>query len=492
MINQKQTSQGFTLVEIAIVLTIVGILVAGSMTGLGERQRVKYQLETEEKLAAIKEQLLQFALINKHLPCPDTNNDGLENRVSVAAGAECSAVYGGVPYLDIGIKEADALDAWNYPIRYAINQNTNSNAAICDSTQSASYFCNNLSNNRALFELDTPPTSGNDGLGNYSVCNESASSCSSATDDSDVLTKIASVVLVAYGENGNPSVISSSPNCSAYSGASAENCDTDPYYHQKTLSNAEGSEFDDLIEYITGYEIKSIVLSPITVWKNISLEGIPNPTYRNYSIGDGDYTPLVGDAQDDDSDPQNQDVLVVDQNISTALDLGKGDDYVIVGNNLESELEYDNKTGEITDYGSQANLTTGPGNDTVYIVNDALSPVDLGTGDDKFVIGGELHELLTAGEGNDKVWIQAGYSGTESSASTEVNDTTPQDVGAPVEYDSENEAQTAIENFNQHSEGSEEITRNGNQEWWVLDDGYPQENGNETIYLYRRLYYFEE
>ncbi|CAN8141572.1 hypothetical protein THIOSC15_3030007 [uncultured Thiomicrorhabdus sp.] len=99
---------------------------------------------------------------------------------------------------------------------------------------------------------------------------------------------------------------------------------------------------------------------------------------------------MVGEENDDDHSQQNQDVIVVDQNISSALDLGKGDDYVLVGNDLSSGLEYDNKTGNISDYGSNAALLTGPGDDSVYIVNDAFSPIDLGTGDDRFVMGGSF------------------------------------------------------------------------------------------------------
>ncbi|WP_321275991.1 type II secretion system protein [Thiomicrorhabdus indica] len=493
-------SKGFTLVEISIVLGIVGIIVAGTITGLSSFQKVKYQQESENNLSNIKEQLLKFSQINKYLPCPDADNDGLENRVTANPGAECSVSIGLVPFVDIGLSQSDTFDGWNNPIRYVVNSEATDSVTVCDATDSASFFCNR-NDDGAFFSLATPPIYNNDGSGNYFICNESATACSGTPSDAHLVTSTASIVLVAYGENFNSTMVTTSPDCSALSGAENENCDVDAYYHQQIISDADGAQFDDLIEYITGYEIKSRVLSQKITYnqfvggtggETILQEEIPDPTFRNYSLNEGDYQALQGEAGDDDHDEKNQDVIAVDQNVTTALDLGKGDDYVLIGNDLSSGLTYDNKTGIISDYGSNAALDTGAGDDSVYIANDAFSEVDLGTGNDKFVISGELHELLTAGEGDDKVWIQADYSGTESSMSTEVNDSTPQDVGEPVEYDSENDAQTAIENFNENSPGSEEINRNGNQEWWVLDDGYPQENGNETVSIYRRLYYFED
>lgn len=500
MRKSNTKSRGFTLVEITIVLAIVGIIVAGSLTGLSGFQKLKYQKESENNLSNIKELLLKFSQINKYLPCPDTDNDGLENRATANPGAECSTSIGLVPFIDIGLNQSDTLDGSNNPIRYVVNSNATNNVNICDSTDSASFFCNR-NDNGAFFNLSTPPIYSNNGTGNYFVCNETTNICSGTPSDSVLATNAASVVLIAYGEGFNATMVTASPDCSGLSGAASENCDGDDYYHQQIISDAEGAQFDDLIEYITGYEIKSRVLSQKITYnrfvggtggETILEEEIPDATFRNYSLNDGDYQALQGDSGDDDHDEKNQDVIAVDQNVTTALDLGKGDDYVLIGNDLSSGLTYDNKTGIISDYGSNAALSTGPGDDSVYIANDAFSEIDLGTGNDTFVISGELHEGLIAGEGDDKVWIQADYSGTESSSTTEVNDSSPQDFGNPVEYDSKNEAQTAIDNFNENSPGSEEITRNGNQEWWVLDDGYPQENDNETIYLYRRLYYFED
>lgn len=385
-------ARGFSLVELAVVVGILGIALIGTFSNLGEFRTTAKQAETEQNLKKIKEQLIKFARINKYLPCPDTNStvDGRENRGNANT---CSRDWGTVPYLDIGMKKNQVEDAYGNLIRYAVNSQTTDVSLMCqDVTSSASYFCNDLPGaGQAFFSLTetaplaVDPVTGNqnDGVGNYIVCNHNNADCSGNTDLS---TSSASVVLVAYGQG----------ECSSTT-AAQENCDTDQRYHQAKITSEEGKEFDDLIEYITGYEIKAEILGPVVFWTSSGLQGIPPPTFRDYSLEDGEYAPDTG----------GQDVIVVDQNITDDLVLGAGDDYVIVGNDLTSGREYDNsEENSILDEGSQATIDAGTGNDTIFINGDAYSDVDLGPGKDIFILGGNLAANLSAGDGNDEVWLQ--------------------------------------------------------------------------------------
>lgn len=397
-------SRGFSLVELTIVVAVIGLVLYGVTGGMSEFRQVGKQEQTKDKLANIKEQLIKFAMINKYLPCPDTsglgNRDGRENRVV----NQCSRDYGAVPYHDIGLRRTDVEDAFGNPIRYAVNTNADNLADVCDSTSSASYFCN-LTPGTAVFNfVNTPPLAGSptvardDGLGNYTVCNSAAAICDAATPANQLLTSTAAVVLVAYGKLGPDGETPLGAECVGASAQEQENCNIgDNFYFQAGYSDAPATQFDDVIEYISGYEIKSEILSPITVWN--SLGNIPPPTFRGYDLTEDDnYTP-----NDSTGSP---DVIQVDRNITTDLDLGRGDDYVLVGNDLSSELEYNNKTGEILNDGSRAQLDTGEGNDSVYIVGGANSDVTLGVGDDTFVLGKDLTKSLSGNEGNDQVWIQ--------------------------------------------------------------------------------------
>lgn len=422
--------KGFSLVELSVVMLIVGIVFVGATIGLQSFKHSAYFGEGHKSLEYSKKQIINFAVINKYLPCPDTDTppDGLENRTTVGGFEACSNAIGGVPYLDIGLKEPDVLDGWGNPFRYAVNTNATT-ASVCDKTSGGSYFCNEAANNIAWFTYqDTPPLAGNPGAGNYTVCNENTTTCDASS--TDLVTDAAVAILVAYNEDGAQALA----NCASYSGATEENCDTDLYYHRQSRSIEEGQFFDDQILILSGYDIKAKVLSNVTSWNSFSSTGAPGspePTYEGYDFTDEDKTTYLQDNNIDEDD-----AIYVNRNVMTDLDLGDGNDYVMIGNDLQSETIWDGRLvdgrtegtyfddGTTVHDGSHADLNAGAGDDQIYIVNDAYSQVDLGEGDDKFVIGGELKEGLLGGDGNDEAWIQGSYVGggvISSDSDTDVN-----------------------------------------------------------------------
>ena len=378
---------GFSLIELAIVLGILGFVFVGFMSGVGSFNHSGKTKESQTNSVNIKKQILNFGVINKYLPCPDTDNDGSENRVSVSGSLgsvdRCSAAVGGVPYLDLGLREADADDGWSNPIRYAVNTDTTNANLICDKTSAASMFCNSGSAQGVFWFtlVDTPPFASDRGAGNYYVCNENATSCSGTPTPANLDSDSATVVLVAYNEDGAQTLA----NCGSATGASAENCDTDSYYHQESLSVAEGTFFDDVITSISGYEVKSKLLSSVVSWNSYTPTtpvGALTPTYEDFDITADDTVPI--------SNTNSPDVILVNRNVSTDINLQNGDDYIAIGNNLTAGTTLDADDGD----------------DTVYIVGSALGTVSLGNGDDTFVLGTDLTNVLDAGNGDDKVWIQ--------------------------------------------------------------------------------------
>jgi prepilin-type N-terminal cleavage/methylation domain-containing protein len=122
--NTKYKS-GFTLVEMAIVLVIVGLLISAFLTPLAAQLEQSRNAEARRDLAEIREALLGFAVINGQLPCPDADGNGTDD------GCINTNTKGGdVPWALLGTKQ---LDPWGRRYQYRIN-NAFSGAFILTTT----------------------------------------------------------------------------------------------------------------------------------------------------------------------------------------------------------------------------------------------------------------------------------------------------------------------------------------------------------------------
>lgn len=112
---------GFTLIELAIVLTILGLLVAGGSMLLEPMLNKGRRDETNARLDQIEKALVLFAANNKRLPCPSNPSVAPTSSVN---GFESTCVdamwFGGLPWKVMGLSEADVLDGWGRRISYAV------------------------------------------------------------------------------------------------------------------------------------------------------------------------------------------------------------------------------------------------------------------------------------------------------------------------------------------------------------------------------------
>jgi prepilin-type N-terminal cleavage/methylation domain-containing protein len=99
--------RGFTLIEMAVVLVIVGLLVGSFVGTVSSRLETTRYAETKKDLADIKQAIIGYSYKNGVLPCPDSDGDGKTGPGCVATGY--------VPWVTLGL---GAGDAWNNRYEY--------------------------------------------------------------------------------------------------------------------------------------------------------------------------------------------------------------------------------------------------------------------------------------------------------------------------------------------------------------------------------------
>ena len=246
--------QGFTLIELAIVLVIVTLLVGGLAMPLAAQIEARRIAETRRVMEEAREAIMgytmthfcqcvysglgssglptaastctggctspnpspHFTTLQRHyLPCPDTDFDGLENRT--AAGT-CVSPRGLFPFVELGTANQDA---WGNHLHYSVTPE--------------------YANSTVGFGVFNPSP------GDIQVCN---------TNGCPVGTFVATAIpalLVSHGPNGwgarnvNGTTLSAPTSLDEI-----ENTD-DTFYVSRipTDANAGAGEFDDLVVWIS-------------------------------------------------------------------------------------------------------------------------------------------------------------------------------------------------------------------------------------------------
>lgn len=243
--------RGFSILEIMIALAIMTILLFGAGNLVQTTRDFDEDAESKRYMNQVYDGLLTFVQVNGFLPCPDVNGDGVEDRI----GINCTNHFGTIPFLDLGV---NAVDAWNQPLRYAVNRRVAS-PDILNNALTASYF-NDTGAGTAFFRFSTPPiaVAGGNVLvnpGNYRICSEITVNC--AVGD-NLLEANAIAVVVSFGRNGAQTWANGVIGLSA---AEAENIDVNNLrFWSAQGSNVAGNSFDDQLFWLTGHDVKYAVI----------------------------------------------------------------------------------------------------------------------------------------------------------------------------------------------------------------------------------------
>ncbi|MCC7257803.1 MAG: prepilin-type N-terminal cleavage/methylation domain-containing protein [Gammaproteobacteria bacterium] len=116
--------RGFSLLELAVVLLVMGLLLAGLVMPLSARIDQQRFDGTARQLEEIRAALAGYALAHDALPCPATPGS---NGLAAATGSGCSAQHGFVPAATLGLTGARnedqlLLDAWGNAVRYSVSR----------------------------------------------------------------------------------------------------------------------------------------------------------------------------------------------------------------------------------------------------------------------------------------------------------------------------------------------------------------------------------
>ncbi len=146
----RRRAAGFSLIEMALVVAIIGFILGGMVMTLSAQISQHNIDETQSRLKQARDALLGFAIANGRLPCPaSATSNGLES--PVGGGTACTNPYDGyLPAVTLGFQPIDsngyAVDAWNNRIRYAVTQ-TSVSGSCTSSTSPPPFTSSNLKAN---------------------------------------------------------------------------------------------------------------------------------------------------------------------------------------------------------------------------------------------------------------------------------------------------------------------------------------------------------
>ena len=249
--HYSHPSNGFTLVEMAVVLVIVGLLLAGLLMPLSAQLDQRNTTDTQKALAEIQQALIGYAIVNGRLPCPaqatlamgqiNAGEEATKNNTCACKSAsgsdktvadasvskvDCTdtSVTGVLPWVTLGIKETDA---WERRYTYRV----------------ATHFADQIAAN--TFGSGCTPSPAPTAA-SFALCSPGVPDVISTTTGGTTVATDVPALFLSHGKNGAGAYRSDGTQITGASGDEAENSNNDNSF----VSHTPTPSFDDLPVWI--------------------------------------------------------------------------------------------------------------------------------------------------------------------------------------------------------------------------------------------------
>lgn len=205
--HDKYSSRGFSLIEMAVVMLIMGSLLSGLLVALTQTSDNTRITTAKSQLVKIEEALYAFAQSHGRLPCPATSVSGGYESPDDGTG-DCTQTHGFVPGASLSLYSrinADGLmlDPWSNPYRYSVASHKvdPSDGQFVESTDAnGEYSFTNSDALSALFNddssIDLNATDGSENAADHLL-----NICDSYDCSGDIYSQISPAIVLSMGPN---------------------------------------------------------------------------------------------------------------------------------------------------------------------------------------------------------------------------------------------------------------------------------------------------
>ena len=243
IVNKKNNS-GFSLIEIAIVLVIIGALISAAIMPLTAQRDTNNIKKARTELKTIEEALYGFAIANGRLPCPaDDVSNGVEAATANGAGWDCDVPMGFIPAVTLGLQgsvNCDNLlvDPWGNPYRYSVTSAENGGSPGADFVSSGDIA--------AVQPINLLP--------DLRVCGNVLANCTAASGAADIVADNVVAVFFSMGKQWqNPSAVEDENAGESAQIAGCMNYDVsnDRFFYAGSSIETGANQFDDIVTWIS-------------------------------------------------------------------------------------------------------------------------------------------------------------------------------------------------------------------------------------------------